>query len=146
MSHTPTPWKIIENDRILHDSDQMNNGFFIADCFGPQSQENARRIVACVNACSEAKTEWLENHDKKDVDVAIQKISEVISERDELKAELESRFKFTPLWLITGLFILIVVICGVAVKSFEMGAEAVATGKLDCKTKDHNTMCEEVKK
>lgn len=65
---------------------------------------------------------------------------------DELQAELDSRFKFTPLWLITGLFILILVLCGVAVKSFEYGAISVATGKLHCVTKDHNTMCEEVKK
>lgn len=67
-------------------------------------------------------------------------------EKFNYSEDQEDRFKFTPLWLITGLFILVIFICCIAIKSFEYGAEQVATGKLKCVTKDHNTMCEEVKR
>jgi hypothetical protein len=53
IKHTPDPWRTTELDRVIADTIQkVNDDYFIADCFGPDAKANARRIVACVNACA----------------------------------------------------------------------------------------------
>lgn len=60
-----------------------------SEAFGDheQSEANARRIVACVNALQGVKTEYLEKYGLPDF---AQKISDVNAERDRLAAELEA--------------------------------------------------------
>lgn len=57
--HTPEPWVLINAQTFSAISDQENAGFVIGGCKGPESIENARRIVACVNACKGLTTEAL---------------------------------------------------------------------------------------
>lgn len=63
MSHTPEPW-ILDAACVAAESDQFNNGFYTANCRGPDREENARRIVACVNFCAGISTENLEGNEK----------------------------------------------------------------------------------
>lgn len=72
--HTPEPWAVDPSDqREICPAADMQFGIASA-CnvdpsetpgkwfFGPQSQANARRIVACVNICEGISTEDLEQH------------------------------------------------------------------------------------
>jgi len=57
MNHTKEPWKVYEGERIVNDDEA------IASCttyFNQKDKENARRIVACVNACEGWSNEDLE--------------------------------------------------------------------------------------
>jgi hypothetical protein len=62
--HTQEPWKLYRNDQSVGDA----NGFAVCDVWprgddGMASEEgkaNARRIVACVNACEGIDTDLLE--------------------------------------------------------------------------------------
>lgn len=68
-AHTPEPWK---QERDFVDGPRDSEGYLtyktengegahsVAQCFGPQSDANARRIVACVNACAGIGTDTLE--------------------------------------------------------------------------------------
>ena len=65
MSHTKEGWRVTELDRVISDTmEKVNDDYFIADCFGPDAKSNARRIVACVNACAGNSTAWLEGYGK----------------------------------------------------------------------------------
>ncbi len=62
IEHTPEPWHQCaepELGALILDGKQRA----IGDCDGPpNAHENARRIVACVNACAGIPTEELEGH------------------------------------------------------------------------------------
>lgn len=57
--HTPEPW-ILDGNCVAAESDQLNKGYYTAIGRGPDRDGNARRIVACVNACRGLPTEELE--------------------------------------------------------------------------------------
>lgn len=59
--HTPEPW-VVNGSHIESENEHgwVNDGWIIADLSGSQIEANARRIVACVNACAGASTEVLE--------------------------------------------------------------------------------------
>jgi hypothetical protein len=104
MSHTPEPWH--SGCRQIED----DNGVLIANLTGwkgdAESKANARRIVACVNACKGIKTEslemevlsWItdetgENPLQRERDELLEarracgeRLIEVLKERDELLA------------------------------------------------------------
>lgn len=53
-THTPGPWRI-------HDTGSIYSGpLYVASTVGESEQANARRIVACVNACEGVSTKALE--------------------------------------------------------------------------------------
>jgi hypothetical protein len=86
--HTPTPWADDGFGRIgATDSDQFNGGFFTAICEGPDKAANARRIMACVNACAGVSTENLE--DNEPVKELARRYNDTIKQRDEVMAALE---------------------------------------------------------
>ena len=72
MDHTPEPWNIFSN-AVEGEPWHVMGILHIATCteqsphdrrFDGVSKANARRIVACVNACVGLKTEDLENDPK----------------------------------------------------------------------------------
>ncbi len=86
MSHTPEPW-ILDAACVAAESDQFNNGYYTAHCRGPDREENARRIVACVNFCAGISTENLEGNEK--LLWLAEQYNEVKSQRDALSLALE---------------------------------------------------------
>ena len=107
--HTPEPWKISHDDSTEEWSIVTNQrGSIIANVneeTGPElvgsahvmrkmpGLENARRIVACVNACTGIRTEALENraHMLKAHDDTI---AELKRQRDELLDEFKQLMNF----------------------------------------------------
>lgn len=90
QQHTQEPWSDDGFGRICATgSDQFNGGFFVAICEGPDKQENARRIVACVKACARIETSLLEQFPG-----GINGLSNVAiaKQRDELLAALEALY------------------------------------------------------
>lgn len=84
MNHTKEPWRITQLDRVIADCmGKVNDDYFIADCFGPDAKANARRIVACVNACSLIPTEWLEENGA--YAIPSPSFRDLIKERDQLR-------------------------------------------------------------
>jgi len=82
MSHSPEPWKLIDEPRNCHYRDALlgsyeretqycwyiadarGNSNFVADLItgiSERDKENAERIVACVNACAGIPTDLLVN-------------------------------------------------------------------------------------
>lgn len=64
MSHSPEPW-VEAYSTVFTDTDRSHNrDLMVADCrkgvSASLARENARRIVACVNACRGISTERLE--------------------------------------------------------------------------------------
>lgn len=119
MSHTPEPWMVDPDDRpgyewnnhIVSATDPNQTICFMTHDNTPENIEgeaNARRIVACVNACKGIKTEslemdvlsWItdetgENPLQRERDELLEarracgeRLIEVQQERDELRAEL----------------------------------------------------------
>lgn len=117
--HTPEPWKVDPDDRpgyewnnhIVSATDPNQTICFMTHDNTPENIEgeaNARRIVACVNACKGIKTEslemevlsWItdetgENPMRRERDELLEarracgeRLIEVEQERDELRAEL----------------------------------------------------------
>lgn len=68
--HTPGPWIYIGNGDIVARSEKYCGGEKdIASVFLTRNDEdeaNARRIVACVNACEGLPTNWLEKNKIQD--------------------------------------------------------------------------------
>ena len=103
-NHTPEPWKISHDDSTEEWSIITNqHGSIIANVneeTGPElvgsapvmrkmpGLENARRIVACVNACIGIRTEALE-HRAHMLKAADDDIAQLTAQRDELLAALE---------------------------------------------------------
>ncbi|WP_066281919.1 hypothetical protein [Blastomonas sp. CCH1-A6] len=59
-AHTPGPWAVVNGSLISSNLDSEgqeidrpvgNQGIYVAQTKGPDSNPNAARIVACVNAC-----------------------------------------------------------------------------------------------
>ncbi|WP_110970820.1 hypothetical protein [Pseudomonas huaxiensis] len=97
--HTPEPWSVDPNDqREISPADDMRFGIASA-CnvdpretpgkwfFGPRSQANARRIVACVNACAGIDTGGLEQMPKTSEPI-VTRIQRLTIQRGELLADL----------------------------------------------------------
>ena len=89
---TSEPWVVGNADGLLFGKKQGNGTEPIGFVFGPSLPErsevgmraiaNARRIVACVNACDGISTENLE--DNRPVKWVIQQYNNVVKQRDEL--------------------------------------------------------------
>lgn len=97
MSHTPEPWALFEvGDRFKHQcpvSSDKTSILTIATEDGTQfgavyNNEDARRIVACVNACAGLETEAIEAI-QQTASIVAGKLKKHIQERDELLAALE---------------------------------------------------------
>jgi len=56
--HTKEPWNVCEN---VHIASEDGNGYWISICTDVNTPANARRIVACVNACAGMDTDSLES-------------------------------------------------------------------------------------
>lgn len=77
MSHTPEPWRVSGTGHICAGDKVIPYDDLKAD---------ARRIVACVNACAGIKTEALEGSDL--IWISESKYKSVLRQRDELLAAL----------------------------------------------------------
>lgn len=109
-AHTPGPWRVGSKHPVL--GDVQTTDIFTDEPFGdliascktsppcPQAEANARRIVACVNACEGILTEALEAEPeqrlvkylstrKANYLVASLEIGKLMAQRDELLAALE---------------------------------------------------------
>jgi hypothetical protein len=96
--HTPGPWRAGSQHPVL--GDVQVTGIFTDEEFGdliascdtspcnPQAEANARRIVACVNACDELPTDMLEQVGKL-VTGSMLRYADLRQQRDELLAGLE---------------------------------------------------------
>ena len=88
--NTPEPWKLCRNDQSVGDA----RGYAVCDVWprgddqlaNEEGKDNARRIVACVNACAGLPTEQLESSPPGGV---LKGVAGLISQRDELLAALE---------------------------------------------------------
>ncbi len=54
--HSPEPWELVDHEGHIEAAD----GVIVALINGILHQADARRIVACVNACRDLPTKWLE--------------------------------------------------------------------------------------
>jgi hypothetical protein len=89
MGHTKEPWEVVDRDEENADDCDCNcdinatraDGWYVTLAMNI-GRENARRIVACVNACEGIRTETLERSPLKDA------ISGTVEERDRLAAEV----------------------------------------------------------
>lgn len=92
--HTRGRWGFGDKHEICAiDSDQLNNGYFIAICEGPDKSENARRIVACVNACAEISTENIETMPSGGFMAVAETVVSLAAQRDQLLEALKSILK-----------------------------------------------------
>ena len=89
MEHTKEPWSIGKpppnGEQTIGDS----KGLMVAVAttgYGVSSEANARRIVACVNACVGVGTEYLE--DNGPIIELVREHNTVLKQRDELLAAL----------------------------------------------------------
>ena len=84
--HTPGPWAV---NFTKFSEVRAENGAVIARCLKPTSltnlEANARRIVACVNACEGVSTKHLENN--LPIRELVTRHNEVLREIEALKAE-----------------------------------------------------------
>lgn len=83
--HTQEPWLLSSDDFVAAESDQLNNGEYILSCFGPDQAANARRIVACVNACVGVSNGELA---MTTMSVVLARMNEAERQRDEMLAAL----------------------------------------------------------
>lgn len=76
-NHVTEPWYALSGGTIYRDI--KDTRFLIAQCtnWSEQTDENAKRIVACVNACAGIPTDQLEAG-------ILKGFNKVIEERDEL--------------------------------------------------------------
>lgn len=81
---TPGPWLVAEGTETMVIT--LTRIPAIAQAIGKEAQANARRIVACVNACQNIETEVLEKHA---LGVIAAENSQVEQQRDDLLAALE---------------------------------------------------------
>jgi len=95
MSHTKEPWIVTGGERIKYIEARIGNGMLqeIASCMVCEQGEleaNARRIVACVNACAGISTELLEKVNNFSKAAALQVIAdhEYMEQLERQNAEL----------------------------------------------------------
>ena len=87
--HTPGPWVDDGYAHIGAVNDQLNGGYFIALCEGPDRVANARRIVACVNACAGIPSDMLEAMPSGPVSL-LPMYARIEKQRDDLLAAAEN--------------------------------------------------------
>lgn len=87
MSHTKEPWIVNGSIRIEseHEHGIVNDGWIIGDLSGQDAKENARRIVACVNACEGIPTDDLEMSPKNGLFNLAEFANKTVIERDQLR-------------------------------------------------------------
>lgn len=96
-SHTPEPWSAIDNNsywEIQSDDGQIGDACASNFMVGGKGEVNARRIVACVNACRGLSTKELEEnglvsavgHELLNLDA---QLAAVTAQRDELLAAMK---------------------------------------------------------
>ena len=94
-NYSKEPWKYYWGKNEHNEADcgiyfELNEGGAYAICRAPKYatedewKNNARRIVACVNACTGASTEFLEK--SASISFPIVVLENTIEERDQLKA------------------------------------------------------------
>lgn len=100
MSHTPEPWHAGDNSTIIY----ANDGFAVANAtvFHGRSEPdtsvaNARRIVACVNACAGIPTERLEAMHRGPADL-MPMYARLEQQRDELLTICEELQESAEYW------------------------------------------------
>lgn len=93
--HTPGIWvvqKTVNGPRLVALGNYVTPGAIITGT-EPNAKANARRIVACVNACMDMDTNYLENGGlARDLQAArrgLDRLHEVTKQRDELLALLQ---------------------------------------------------------
>ena len=99
MEHTKEPWSIGKPPPNGEQTIGASKGLMVAVATtgdGVSSEANARRIVACVNACVGVGTEYLE--DNGPIIELVREHNTVLKQRDELLAALEvSNFYLTAI-------------------------------------------------
>jgi hypothetical protein len=107
VKHTPEPWGLsIYPDSLVI---VAGRGFSVCDCVpgnpidisADEAIANARRIVACVNACSGITTEELEEEGKDALDIS-DGIAELGKQRDALVIALKAAVEVIHSWHNTG--------------------------------------------
>ena len=94
--HTKEPWKAGRRGNgvsIVFAGRRSDNETIIANCSSNQDDEaNARRIVACVNACEGIKTETLEQYVSGIVNYSVEqsKIEMIVQRDNEIETLLEN--------------------------------------------------------
>jgi hypothetical protein len=103
MSHTKEPWRVAGSafdnegvkETVIHGLDGRAAIAVTLD-FGPNNlsmrEDNARRIVACVNACAGIGTEYLERFGA----TSFNDFKRVKDQRDELLAAMETIARSLP--------------------------------------------------
>ena len=93
MSHTKEPWSMLDTGRDIHINKSGGVGFIgsihIYEHRAEQCRENARRIVACVNACAGLPTDTLETIPSWS-SAGVKTLADVVKQRDELLAAAEA--------------------------------------------------------
>lgn len=88
MGHTKEPFGHDDHSGAgAINRDLFSGGCFAAEAMWPDKEVNARRIVACVNACVGVGTEYLE--DNGPIIELVREHNTVLKQRDELLAALE---------------------------------------------------------
>ena len=90
--HTPTPWGFSRDDENGVEFNITSDKWYVAVCCDAPGnafpQDNARRIVACVNACAGIPTGMLEAAGQSAV-IALRPVDELVAERNALLAALK---------------------------------------------------------
>lgn len=96
MSHTPEPWIIASHDEGFGVAKPTDDGnYWVSDMIphqpdGATEEANARRIVACVNACAAYSTEELEKHPAPIITKLLNERDVAEKQRDELIGPLSA--------------------------------------------------------
>lgn len=94
--HTPEPWHLYELSHVIYNRDANGKAHGIARVYGGDKLANARRIVACVNACAGEPTGALELSSYcEQVDLKVKFFDEcqrLKAANDELLAALKGLF------------------------------------------------------
>ena len=96
-NHTPEPWFVAEKNKVRLDCAYLirpldGKNYEYGAALAATNQEDARRIVSCVNFCAGVSTENLENNEK--LLWLAEQYNTVKSLRDELLTALEAHEKF----------------------------------------------------
>ena len=90
--HTPTPWGFSRDDENGVEFNITSDKWYVAVCCDAPGnafpQDNARRIVACVNACAGIPTDDLEQCPSGGLFHLADHANELVKQRDELLAAL----------------------------------------------------------
>lgn len=95
QQHTPEPWEVVtdcpgECCWHIQPVEHPNRGPWDRINSPEMSEADARRIVACVNACADMSTEYLEQCGKMRRNEAGESIVELIQQRDDERKKHEA--------------------------------------------------------